>query len=503
MRPNNSAERRSYPRTIPHTLTYIELGADNGGIVQNVSEGGLSLAVSGFLSDDPRLHMRFRFPGSKEWIEMPGEIVWISVSKKEAGVKFVNLAEGDRDRIKNWISLETSQDQLEKSAYKIPELRHDPPNASVGIDPRFVGPSPATIKNAVPDRPEPSASPVNSPHAPSYARVRAQAFITAAPIEGSLEETQLLSTKKSANRRMLTDGQLRVRLASISLLSLVVVISYILGAAAGRRGWSEFLGIGGTRNGPGKKATMEQQNRTASTPPANLTRSAPILRAENSPVRVPQITPKATSNIPIVPPQRRIEIPRGSATVPALREHDVAVPSVPIPERKNEIPTPATEAARTPPPVAKPPETSPTELATTSTPTVKLLENSASPTGSIEIIPDLYPTIRAPSESKARASRQGTSLVIGHLVTRVDPVYPPEALRQRIAGTVKLHVLITRVGTVEKVELTDGPALLAEAALRAVQQWKYQPTFIGGETIEAEEDITIVFRLTNPTVPAN
>ena len=93
--------------------------------------------------------------------------------------------------------------------------------------------------------------------------------------------------------------------------------------------------------------------------------------------------------------------------------------------------------------------------------------------------------------------------MIGHLVTRVDPVYPPEALRQRIAGTVKLHVLITRVGTVEKVELTDGPALLAEAALRAVQQWQYQPTFIGGEAIEAEEDITIVFRLTNPTTPAN
>jgi len=68
---------------------------------------------------------------------------------------------------------------------------------------------------------------------------------------------------------------------------------------------------------------------------------------------------------------------------------------------------------------------------------------------------------------------------------------------------VKVHVLITRDGTVEKVGLTDGPALLAEAALRAVQQWHYQPTLIGGEAIEAEEDITIVFRLTNPTAPAN
>jgi outer membrane biosynthesis protein TonB len=45
--------------------------------------------------------------------------------------------------------------------------------------------------------------------------------------------------------------------------------------------------------------------------------------------------------------------------------------------------------------------------------------------------------------------------------------------------------------------------LLAEAALRAVQQWHYEPTFLGGEATQAEEDITIVFRFTSPAAPAN
>jgi TonB family protein len=344
---------------------------------------------------------------------------------------------------------------------------------------------------------------VNSSHAPSYARGRAQAFTTAPPIEGPSEEAEFLSTKKSADRQIPIDGQLRVRLASISLLSLVVISSYILGAAAGRRGWSEFLGIAGTHTGPGRRVTIEQENRTVSAPPPQVITSAPIRRAENSPVRVPQITPGATSKIPIVPTQPRITVPRGSTLAPAPREHDVTVPSRPIPERMNEIPGPATEAARIPAPAVTPPESPRTELATTSMPAVKVSENSASPTPSIEIIPDLYPTIRGPSESKAHAPRQGISLAIGHLISKVEPVYPQEALRQRIAGTVKLHVLIARNGTVEKAELTDGPALLAEAALRAVQQWHYEPTFLGGEATQAEEDITIVFRLTNPAAPAN
>ena len=117
-----------------------------------------------------------------------------------------------------------------------------------------------------------------------------------------------------------------------------------------------------------------------------------------------------------------------------------------------------------------------------------------SATGSIEIISDPYPSIRVPAESNGRSSRPGTSLQIGRLVSKVEPLYPQDALRQRIAGTVKVHVVIGRNGTVERAEPLNGPSLLEEAALRAVQQWHYEPTILGGAAIEVEEDITVVFR---------
>jgi TonB family protein len=124
-------------------------------------------------------------------------------------------------------------------------------------------------------------------------------------------------------------------------------------------------------------------------------------------------------------------------------------------------------------------------------------------TGTIEIILDPYPSIRMPAESQKQPSRPGTSLQIGRLVSRIEPVYPPEALRQRLAGTVKVHAVVSPEGTVEASAGADAPAMLSEAALRAIRQWRFEPTLLGGSAIGVEEDITVVFRIAAPHSPAN
>jgi TonB family protein len=128
---------------------------------------------------------------------------------------------------------------------------------------------------------------------------------------------------------------------------------------------------------------------------------------------------------------------------------------------------------------------------------------SAPAAGTVEILLDPYPSIRMPAQSQKRSSRPGTSLQFGRLVSRIEPVYPPEALRQRIGGTVKVHVRIGVNGLVESSEVADVPELLAEAAVRAIRQWRFEPTLLGGAPIEVEEDITVVFRLAAPRSPAN
>ena len=128
---------------------------------------------------------------------------------------------------------------------------------------------------------------------------------------------------------------------------------------------------------------------------------------------------------------------------------------------------------------------------------------AALPTGSVEIVLDPYPSIRVPADSQKRLSKPGTTLQFGHLISRVEPVYPPDALRQRMGGTVKAHVLIGADGAVLSSEVTSGPSMLAEAALRAIRQWHFEPTLLGGTAIGVEEDITLVFRIAASPSPAS
>jgi protein TonB len=80
-------------------------------------------------------------------------------------------------------------------------------------------------------------------------------------------------------------------------------------------------------------------------------------------------------------------------------------------------------------------------------------------------------------------------------VNLVEPVYPPEAERTHIEGTVRLHVTIGMDGSIEDLQLISGPPQLIAAARTAVREWRYNPTLLNGQPIETQEDISLVFRL--------
>ena len=103
----------------------------------------------------------------------------------------------------------------------------------------------------------------------------------------------------------------------------------------------------------------------------------------------------------------------------------------------------------------------------------------------------------APPPPKPVASRirQGGSVQAALLVNKVQPVYPPLARQTRISGTVRLHALISKQGTVESLEVLSGHPLLVRAAMDAVQQWKYKPTLLNGEPVEVDTTIDVIFSL--------
>jgi TonB family protein len=57
----------------------------------------------------------------------------------------------------------------------------------------------------------------------------------------------------------------------------------------------------------------------------------------------------------------------------------------------------------------------------------------------------------------------------------VPPTYPEMAKSMHLAGTVKVQITITPQGQVRDAKVLGGHPLLADAAMRAISKWKYEP----------------------------
>jgi TonB family protein len=89
----------------------------------------------------------------------------------------------------------------------------------------------------------------------------------------------------------------------------------------------------------------------------------------------------------------------------------------------------------------------------------------------------------------------GANVQSSKLVSQVDPVYPPQAQAAGITGSVTIRVMIGEDGTVINMQPMDGNPILAEAALQAVRQWKYQPTYLNGEPVKVITTVEVPFKL--------
>ena len=81
------------------------------------------------------------------------------------------------------------------------------------------------------------------------------------------------------------------------------------------------------------------------------------------------------------------------------------------------------------------------------------------------------------------------------LVSRVNAVYPADARSKNIEGVVTLRVVIDKEGRVKQADVQSGDALLTQAALDAVRQWRYKPATLGGAASESDAIVNITFSL--------
>jgi hypothetical protein len=94
-------ERRENPRTAIEKHAYINIEPNNGGIVLNVSDGGLC-----FHTFDPVQKngpVRFWFSDHNRRIEAFGTLAWSDETHK-SGLRFTNLPPAARDKVRDWMS---------------------------------------------------------------------------------------------------------------------------------------------------------------------------------------------------------------------------------------------------------------------------------------------------------------------------------------------------------------------------------------------------------------
>jgi TonB family protein len=88
------------------------------------------------------------------------------------------------------------------------------------------------------------------------------------------------------------------------------------------------------------------------------------------------------------------------------------------------------------------------------------------------------------------------------LVRQVIPKYPDLALVAGVEGSVLLHALVGKDGSIQDLKLISGPLVLGRAAFDSVKEWRYRPYRLNGQMVEMQTFITLNFTRTPNTALA-
>jgi TonB family protein len=77
----------------------------------------------------------------------------------------------------------------------------------------------------------------------------------------------------------------------------------------------------------------------------------------------------------------------------------------------------------------------------------------------------------------------------------VRPVYPPEAFDAKVQGVVIIEATIDTLGSIMEAHVIRSVPLLDQAALDAVRQWQFAPTFLNGAPVPVIMTVTVNFTL--------
>jgi TonB family protein len=76
-----------------------------------------------------------------------------------------------------------------------------------------------------------------------------------------------------------------------------------------------------------------------------------------------------------------------------------------------------------------------------------------------------------------------------------NPVYPQEAQAADIDGVVVAEITVNEAGVVSDARVLKSNPVLDDAALKAVREWRYDPTIVDGKAVPVKMTVTVNFSL--------
>jgi protein TonB len=215
---------------------------------------------------------------------------------------------------------------------------------------------------------------------------------------------------------------------------------------------------------------------------------------------------------PVTPPQpivvTLIEAEQALHTeaAPPPGAEQVPVPARPPPAAPTPtLPPPEPVAKAAPQPMAEPPAPIPLPLQPRVEPTVSELPaataDAPGPAQAPSPLALATPQLAAPVSSAvpagATSAQPSPPRFNAAYLDNPKPAYPLSARHMRLEGTVRLRVLVSAAGTVERIEVqqTSGSPVLDRSALDAVRHWRFVPAKRGEEAVPAWLVVPIVFTL--------
>jgi protein TonB len=100
------------------------------------------------------------------------------------------------------------------------------------------------------------------------------------------------------------------------------------------------------------------------------------------------------------------------------------------------------------------------------------------------------PRVQAPPQQVISVP---TSIAMGLLIEKTQPVYPVIAREAQVSGTIVLAAIISKTGNVERLSVVSGPYMLRLSALNAVNSWRFKPYMLYNQPTAMETTINVHF----------